>query len=672
MACHCKHCHDEQKQEPMHGQEKHPAHGCHSECGCGHEHHHTSSCSCSHGHEHDFSCGCGHDHGHSEGGQKQLFLRMALGVLFLLAGLLLPLPEGVKILLFLASLFVSGYSVFFSAAKNLLKGHVLDEMFLMSAAAIGAFLLGEYAEGVAVMILYQLGEMLQDRAVEKSRASISALMDIRPESAVAERGGQWEKVSPDEVCIGEKILVRPGERVPLDGTVLEGESLLDCSALTGESMPRPVQAGEKIFSGSVNLRGTLQIRVENDSHDSLVNRILEMAEHAAQNKARLDRFITRFARIYTPVVVIAAVLLALIPPLFFGASFRLWAETAFTFLVVSCPCALVISVPLTFFAGIGGASRRGILLKGAHALEMLARAETAVFDKTGTLTQGKFSVTQVHALSCDERELLQYAAAAESMSNHPIALSLREAAGDHLPSVSEAEEIPGLGLCARVNGKRVCIGNEKLMEREKIAVSFKDGESLLHVAMDGEYAGAICIADQLKKEAKEAVEQLKKLGIAKTVMLTGDEEAAARKISFDAGMDAYYARLLPGDKVEKVEGLLQPGKALLFIGDGVNDAPVLARADVGIAMGALGSDAAMEAADVVLMDDDLKKLPLAIALARRTVKIVRQNIIFSLAVKALVMGFALLHLLPMWMAVFADVGVCLLAVLNAMRAGKKA
>ena len=629
-----------------------------------HEHHHE--------HDHEHCHACGHCHGEEEENRTLMIARMVSSAALLAAGLLIPMPEGVKIALLLIAWLTVGYNVIWSAVKNILRGHALDEMFLMTVASVGAFCLGDYAEGVAVMLLYQIGEFFQDYAVDQSRDSIAELMDIRPDTANVERNGKTETVHPQDVQIGEIIVVRPGEKIPLDGTVIEGASSLNTLALTGEAAPRDVCEGEAVISGCVNVQGLLRVQVTHAYGDSTVARILEMVENASENKSGADKFITRFARIYTPAVVGLAALLALIPPLFFGGAWKEWITSALTFLVISCPCALVISVPLTFFSAIGGASKKGILIKGAGYLETLAKAGVAVFDKTGTLTKGVFSVTETHAESGSEAELLALAAAAEQYSTHPIAKALLEAYGKAPLAADQAEEIAGFGVRAQVGGKWIAAGNGKMMIRENAAYTpaVRPG-TVVYVAADGQYRGYILISDTVKDGAAETIRDLKTLNVRKTVMLTGDSEAAAKEAAEKLGLSEVHASLLPDGKVSEVERLMR-GKsaqeALIFVGDGINDAPVLARADVGVAMGALGSDAAIEAADVVLMDDDPAKLPAAIRIARRTRAIVRQNVVFSLTVKLLVMALGVFHMAPLWAAVFADVGVCFLAILNAMRA----
>ena len=563
MSVHCEHC----------GQDHH--HGHSHEHSHGHDYHEHS-----HGHEHHHDHG--HDHGHGEEGERNtMLIRIGVSGALLLAGLLIPMAEWLKIVLFVLSWLAVGYSVAIEAVKSLLRGEALDEMFLMTVASAGAFGLGEYAEGVAVMLLYQIGEFFQDYAVDKSRDSIAELMDIRPDAAQVERDGRIMTLAPEQVRVGDVIVVRPGDRVPLDGVVLEGESSLNTLALTGESAPRGVGAGDSVLSGCVNGQGLLRLQVTHIFADSTVARILELVEHANEHKSKADRFISRFARVYTPVVVGLAVLVALVPPLLFGGSWKEWITSALTFLVISCPCALVISVPLTFFSGIGGASRQGILIKGAGYLETLARADVAVFDKTGTLTRGVFSVTEIHAENGDQEALLALAAVAETFSTHPIAQSLREALGEENPKTAEsAEEIAGHGVVAQVDGHRVAVGNEKLMRREHAAcASVATTGTIAHVAVDGQYAGYIVISDEIKPGAQEAVAALKALGVRKTVMLTGDRRETADAVGGALAMDEIHAQLLPDGKVQQLEVLLRQttGRgALIFVGDGINDAPVLA------------------------------------------------------------------------------------------------
>ena len=641
-----------------------------------HEHEHKHDHCHDHAHHHDHGCceGCGHCHGGEEENRRTVILRLIISAVLLALGLLLPVPEWAKIALFLLSWLAAGYNVVWSAIINILHGRALDEMFLMTVASVGAFCLGDFAEGVAVMLLYQIGEFFQDYAVDQSRDSIAELMDIRPDSAVVEREGKLVTVHPEEVKVGETILVRPGEKIPLDGIVIEGNSSLNTLALTGESAPRDVCPGDTVISGCVNVQGVLRLEATRAFGDSTVARILEMVENASENKSNADRFITRFARVYTPVVVGLAVLVALIPPLFFGGAWKEWITSALTFLVISCPCALVISVPLTFFSAIGGASKKGILIKGAGFLETLAKAGVAVFDKTGTLTKGAFTVTEIMPNGVEQDQLLSLAAAAEQYSTHPIAQALLTAWGKEPLPAEQTEEIAGRGVSAIINGKKIFAGNDKLMLQAGAAFApVEKAGTVVYVAEEGKYLGAILIADSLKENAKQAIDELNSLNVSRTVMLTGDSEAAAREAAEKLSLSEVHAELLPDGKVGEVERLMrQKGEkeALLFVGDGINDAPVLARADVGVAMGALGSDAAIEAADVVLMDDDPRKLPQAIRIARATLRIVRQNIIFSLAVKAIVMILGVMHLAPLWLAIFADVGVCFLAILNAMRAMK--
>ena len=613
--------------------------------------------------------------------QLRTLVRILVGAAFFVLAVLLPVQEYVpaayafyaKLALFLVPYLIIGYDVLLKAARNIGNGQVFDENFLMCIATIGAFCIDQYPEAVAVMLFYQVGELFQAYAVGRSRRSIAALMDIRPDIANLERGGEVVQVDPETVQVGDVIIVKPGERVPLDGTVLAGASALDTSALTGESLPREVAAGSEVVSGCINLSGLLRIRVAKEFGQSTVSKILELVENASEKKARSENFITKFARYYTPAVVVAAVLLAVVPPLFTGA-WSEWVRRALIFLVISCPCALVISVPLSFFGGIGGASRCGILVKGAAYLESLARTKTVVFDKTGTLTKGTFRVTALHPGSISEQQLLEYAALAESYSKHPISQSLLAAYGRQPDParVSEVEEIAGHGVAATVDGRRIYAGNGKLMAR--VGASYRDCHlpgTIVHVAVDGMYEGHIVISDEMKEDAKEAVAGLKAAGVTKTLMLTGDRRAVGEHVAAELGLDGVYAELLPADKVEKVEQLLHEepaGSVLAFVGDGINDAPVLSRADVGIAMGGLGSDAAIEAADVVLMDDKPSKIALAVRIARRTLRIARQNVVFALAVKGIMLLMGAFGVANLWEAVFADVGVSVIAILNAMRA----
>lgn len=569
---------------------------------------------------------------------------------------------------------IIGWDVLWRAIRNIKNGQVFDENFLMSVATVGAFGCGEYPEAVAVMLFYQVGELFQSVAVDRSRKSISALMDIRPDYANIEQNGELVQVDPEEVSVGDVIVVKAGERVPLDGTVLEGTSSLDTAALTGESLPRDVQAGDEVVSGCVNLTGVLHVKVNKPFGESTVAKILDLVENSSSKKAKAENFITKFARYYTPAVVFAALALAALPPLLGMGPWLMWVQRALNFLVVSCPCALVISIPLSFFGGIGGASKQGILVKGGNYLEALAQAGIVVFDKTGTLTKGTFEVTAVHPQQVGEGELLELAALAERFSDHPISRSI-QAACQSAPDpnrVTDAKEIAGHGVRAVVDGKTVLAGNQKLMDQ--FHIPFEDAchhvGTIIHVAVDGVYMGHIVISDQVKEGAKETLRDLKAAGVRKTVMLTGDSQAVGQAVARQLGLDEVHAELLPGDKVDQVERLLQskgPKEQLVFVGDGINDAPVLSRADIGVAMGAMGSDAAIEAADIVLMDDDLKKLPVAVRIARKTLRIVRENIVFALAVKFLVLILSALGVANMWWAVFADVGVSVIAILNSMR-----
>ena len=597
--------------------------------------------------------------------------------------LLSAFPVPFRLLLYLPAYLIVGYDVLWSALRNILRGQVFDENFLMALATVGALVIGflpgsepEFAEAVFVMVCYQVGELFQSIAVGKSRRSIAALMDIRPDTARVLRDGKELELSPDEVAVGESILVRPGERIPLDGVILEGSSDMNTVALTGEAAPRAVSAGDAVISGCTNISGVLVVRVERVYGESTVARILSLMENAAAKKSRSEQFITRFAKYYTPAVVISAVLLALLPPLFggsFGAAFPLWFSRALTFLVVSCPCALVISVPLSFFGGLGGASRFGVLIKGSTDLEALAEVACVVFDKTGTLTKGNFTVTGIYPQNGTEKALLQLAAAAEYHAAHPIAEALKNAAGEGLPMPKDTREVPGRGVISEVLGLRVAVGNLLLMQDEGLApAAVEQPGTVAYVAADGEYLGHIVIADTVKEGAAEALAALSAVGVKRTVMLTGDREAATAAVAKALGVGEWKSELLPEDKVTAVETLLtapHSGK-IAFVGDGINDAPVLSRADVGIAMGALGSDAAIEAADVVLMDDDPRKIAIAVRHARRTLRIVRQNIVLALAIKGGVLlcsALGLLGALQMPLAIFADVGVAVIAILNAMR-----
>ena len=593
------------------------------------------------------------------------------------AAFFLSVSPPVFLILYLIPYLIIGWDVLWRAVRNIAHGQVFDENFLMALATVGALAIGEYPEAVFVMLFYQVGELFQSYAVDQSRKSITALMDIRPDYANMEGpDGQLEQVDPEDVAVGDTIVIKAGERIPLDGVVLEGSSTVDTAALTGESLPRRVESGDDVISGCVNLSGLLKVRVTKAFEESTVAKILDLVENSASKKAKAENFITKFARYYTPIVVLAAVALAFLPPLLTSIQWVDSIQRALNFLVVSCPCALVISVPLSFFGGIGGASKDGILVKGGNYLEVLARTEIVVFDKTGTLTRGVFNVTAIHPDHCDQGQLLELAALAECWSDHPISRSLKEAYGREIDAarVSSVEEVAGRGVKAVVDGHTICAGNDKLME--DIGVSWHPCHRVgttVHVASDGVYLGHIVISDEVKPDAKEAVAALKAAGVRKTVMLTGDAQAVGEDVASRLGLDEVHTQLLPADKVERVEALLKevsPKGALAFVGDGINDAPVLSRADIGIAMGGLGSDAAIEAADIVLMDDKPSKIAHAIRIARRTLSIVRQNIVFALAVKLLVLVLSAVGLVSMWAAVFADVGVSVIAILNAMRALK--
>ena len=604
--------------------------------------------------------------------QKKVLIRIIAAAVLLIAAALIPVKGLWRLPLFLIPYFIIGWDVLWKAVRNIAHGQVFDENFLMCVATVGALVLGEYAEAVGVMLFYQVGELFQSYAVGKSRQSISQLMDIRPDSANVERDGQIVQADPEEVAIGDVIVVRPGEKIPLDGVVLEGSSSLDTAALTGESVPRDAAPGDELLSGCVNLTGLLKVRVTKEFGESTVAKILDLVENASSKKAKAENFITKFARYYTPSVVIGAVLLAVIPSLITGA-WAVWVHRALIFLVISCPCALVISIPLSFFGGIGGASARGILVKGGNYLELLAKTETVVFDKTGTLTRGVFELSALYPSGGVANEtLLETAALAECHSSHPIAQSLRRAWGRDIDPdrVTGVQEIPGHGISCLVDGVQVLAGNEKLMVRENIPFArCGDVGTLVYVARDGAYLGCAVIADQVKGTAPAAISDLKRRGI-RTVMLTGDSQAVGEAVAAKLGLDEVHAQLLPGDKVDRLEELLARKSAngvLAYVGDGVNDAPVLSRADVGIAMGGMGSDAAIEAADVVLMDDDPAKLTEAMDIARKCLRIVRENIVFALAVKALFLVLGAFGVASMWEAVFADVGVAVIAILNASR-----
>ena len=613
---------------------------------------------------------------------QQILIALALVILLKLLLRVLPaLPTPVELLLYLIPYFVVGKDVLRKAIKGVKNRQPFDECFLMAVATVGAFALGDYVEGCAVILFYQIGELFQSVAVGKSRQSISSLMDIRPDYAnVEDEDGKLEQVDPDDVEVGTVIVVQPGERVPIDGVIVEGTSALNTAALTGESLPRDVQTGDEVISGCVNMTGLLKVRTTKEFGESTVSKILDLVENSSMKKARAENFITRFARVYTPAVCYGALALAFLPPivlLLMGqpARFGDWIYRALTFLVISCPCALVISIPLSFFGGIGGASACGILVKGSTYLEELARTGVVVFDKTGTLTQGTFKVTGVHpADGITDEQLVEAAALAESWSKHPISLSIKAAYGKEIDSarVTDVEELGGHGVTAKVDGKPVAAGNARLMERLGLsAPAVSETGTVVHVAIDGRYAGYLLIADVVKPHSAEAIRALKAAGVRKTVMLTGDAEPVAKAVSAQLGLDEYHAGLLPGDKVDQIETLIAAKKSkenLAFVGDGINDAPVLSRADVGIAMGALGSDAAIEAADVVLMDDDPAKIALAMRIARRTLRIVYENIVFALAVKFACLLLGAIGMASMWTAIFADVGVMVIAVLNATRA----
>ena len=655
------------------------AHNHHSHCDCcSHEHHH--------GHEHDHEHG--HEHHHEHGSLKKSLILIAVTAVLLAVAVFIEktcnLPTWQLLLIYLIPYLLIGHETLKEAVEGLAHGDAFNEHFLMAIATIGALCIGflpgaetQFPEAVFVMLFFQVGELFEGYAEGKSRESIAHLMDIRPDTATVERDGKLVTVSPGQVEVGETIVVSPGEKVPLDGVVVEGSTALNTVALTGESLPRDAGEGDEVISGCVNLSGVIKVRTTKSFGESTVSKIIDLVEHSSDKKSKTEAFIRRFARIYTPIVVIAAVLLAVVPTCL-GAEFHTWLYRALMFLIVSCPCALVISVPLAFFGGIGGASRQGILIKGASYMDVLAQVGTVVFDKTGTLTHGQFEVSAVHPSICDEHQLLHLAAHVEHFSSHPIGIALRDAFPDEATdgcSVTSVEEIAGQGVRAMVEGKVVCVGNTRMMDA--VGAQWKDCPhvgTIIHVAIDGDYAGHIVINDKIKEESEQAIASLMAAGVERIVMLTGDRDEVAQDVAVKLGIGEYYSQLLPAQKVEHVERLLNEkaqGKALAFVGDGINDAPVLARADVGIAMGALGSDAAIEAADVVLMDDKPTKIARAIAVARRTLGIARQNVWFAIAVKLAVLVLATLGIATMWMAVFADVGVTVLAVLNSMRALNK-
>ena len=601
---------------------------------------------------------------------KKTLTRIILAAVLLVAAHFVPDNGWWKLAAFIVPYVVIGFDVLWSALRNILRGQVFDEKFLMAIATVGAFFIGEYTEGCAVMLFYQVGELFQSIAVGKSRKSISALMDIRPDSATVLRDGSEEIVFPEEVQLGEILIVRPGEKIPLDGEIISGDTSVNVSALTGESVPVDKTVGDKVISGSINLTGVITVKTQSIFEESTVAKILELVENSTEKKAKIENFITRFARYYTPCVVIGALLLAVVPSLILG-EWQTWVERALIFLVVSCPCALVISVPLSFFGGIGGASREGVLIKGANYLEALSLVDTVVMDKTGTITKGTFCVSDIKTNGITEEDLLLIAAHAESFSTHPVARSIVEAYGKSIDKsmISSVKEIAGKGVEASIDGEIYYVGNASLISEigVKTALTSATGTNV-YVCRGNEYLGVITINDKTKEDSASAIREMKRVGIKKTVMLTGDTEAVACAVAKEAGVDEFHAKLLPQDKVERVEHLLESGANVAFVGDGINDAPVLARANIGIAMGALGSDAAIESADIVLMDDKLSKIPLAINIARKTMRIVRQNIVFALVVKGAILVLGAFGIANMWTAVFGDVGVMVIAILNAMRA----
>ena len=617
--------------------------------------------------------------------QKLMLIRIIISLLMMVALFFIQTAGALRLVLYIIPYLIVGYDILIKAFKGIIRGQVLDECFLMATATVGAFALaiyensGDYTEAIAVMLFYQIGELFQSYAVGKSRKNITELMDIRPDYANIEKDGKLEKVDPDDVGIGSTIIVQPGEKVPIDGIVIEGNSTLNTAALTGESLPREVQSGDEIISGSINITGLLKIKTTKEFGESTVSKILDLVENASSRKSRSEDFISKFARIYTPAVCIGALLLAILPPVVriavgLDAAWESWIYRALTFLVISCPCALVISIPLSFFAGLGGSSNAGILVKGSNYMETLSKTKIVVFDKTGTLTQGVFEVNGIHHNTIENEKIIEYAALAESSSSHPIAKSLQKEYGREIDRtrVSDVQEISGKGIIATVDGHTVACGNEGLMEYLSVrSIPCHSIGTIVHVAIDGAYTGHIVISDVVKPNAAEAIRKLRAAGIRKTVMLTGDRKATAEKIAKELGIEEVYSELLPSDKVEKVENILKAksnDEKLAFVGDGINDAPVLGRADIGIAMGAMGSDAAIEAADVVLMDDDPLKIAKAIRISQKCMRIVYENIVFAIGVKALCLILGAVGIANMWLAIFADVGVMVLAVLNAIRA----
>lgn len=618
---------------------------------------------------------CEHDHQHQDLNEdKSKILSITVSLIVMILAILSSQNSGLKIGLFFISYLIAGWDVLLTAVKNIFKGELFDENFLMTIATAGALAIGEYPEAVMVMVLYQIGELLQDRAVEKSRKSITDLMDIRPDYANIEQDGKLVQKHPEDIKVGTIIIVKTGEKIPLDGEVIEGNAVVDTSALTGESVPKNISVGDKAVSGCINTNGLLKIRTEKEFKESTVSKILELVEHASSKKAKTEKFITKFAKYYTPAVVCLAVLLAILPPLLIeGSQFMDWFKRALTFLVISCPCALVISVPLGFFGGIGGASKEGILIKGSNYIEALANTKAVAFDKTGTLTKGTFKVTELHPSETTTKEdLLKYTAFAENYSNHPIALSIKEAYGNIIDTsrIKDVKEIAGQGIKALVDNSEILAGNSKLMKSNNIKIpKIECLGTIIYTSIDGEFAGYIIISDELKEDSKKAISSLNKIGI-KTIMLTGDNKNTAEMISQELGISEFHSELFPEEKVQQIEELIKhknPKTSVMFVGDGINDAPVLTRADVGVAMGALGSDAAIEAADVVIMDDKPSKISKAIKISQKTITIVKQNIVFALGVKAIFLICGALGFVTMWGAVFADVGVALIAVINSLR-----